>query len=138
MTGGSQMERLSHEAGWTPDARNGYCIAHSFQGDHVTSRRDVIIAHPPNHPFATFSCACRARFAAQTMTPPQLAFFLSRNSESVFGKWQIALENDLVTADLRYTALVGGLDAEHYRLICMGLVSEVAIVEATLRSQGML
>ena len=85
MTGGDLMERLSHEVGWTPDLRQGSVIVHYFQGDAVTPRRDIVIAHPPGESFATFSCACRARFAARSMSSPQLALFLARNNESVFG-----------------------------------------------------
>ena len=51
------MDRLSRELGWTPDGRHGHAIVHFFQGDAITPRRDVIIAHPPGHSIATFSCA---------------------------------------------------------------------------------
>jgi hypothetical protein len=132
------MDRLSRELGWPVDARHGHAIVHFFPGDAITPRRDVIIAHPPGHSIATFSCACRARFASRSMTAPQFALFLARNDESVFGKWQIAIEDGVVSVHLRYTALTGGLDAEHFKAICSSLVGEVAFVEEALRGQGML
>ena len=72
------------------------------------------------------------------MTAPQLALFLARNDESVFGKWQITVEDGVASVHLRYTALTNGLDAEHFKLICTTLVNEVAFVEEALHRQGML
>ncbi len=96
------------------------------------------ITYKPDSPFATFSCKCRAAFAARSMTTPQLALFLARNNEAMFGKWQIAIENGQVSAHARYTALAGGLDAALFGMICVELVKEVAFVEEALHSQGML
>ena len=137
-TSNGLIDRLSHENGWTPDVRRGDLIVHFFKGDAITPRREVIIVHPPRDLIATFSCACRAKFSARSMTTPQLALFLARNNESIFGKWQIAIEDGTVTADLRYTALATGLNAEFFKMICVKMVGEVAFVEEALRSQGML
>ena len=136
--GNGLMDRLSQQNGWTPDLRQGSVIVHYFQGDACSPRRDIVIAHPPGDEIATFSCACRARFAARSMTTPQLALFLARNSESVFGKWQITIEDGQVSAALRYMALTGGLDAGLFKAICLSLLAEVAFVEEALHGQGLL
>jgi hypothetical protein len=136
--GGGLMDRLSQECGWTPDMRQGNAIVHHFKGDAVTPQRSVLIVHPPGDEMAMFSCTCRATFNARSMTTTQLALFLARNNESVFGKWQIAIDSGQVTAHLRYTALVGGLTAEFFKVICVALLGEVAFVEEALHGQGML
>lgn len=132
------LERLCRENDWPIDLRDGIAIALYFNGDAVTSRRDVIVVHGPGDSVASFSCACRAGFVARDMTTPELALFLARNKESMFGKWQITVEDGIVRAHVRYAALAGGLDAAAFRSICAGLVGEVAYVEAALRSQGIL
>ena len=135
---GGLLDRLSQANGWTPDARQGHTIAHFFKGDAITPRRDVVIVHTPDDPFAVFSCACRAKFAARSMTTPQLALFLARNDQAMFGKWQISIEDGMVSAHVRYTALTEGLTPEIFKTICVTLVGEVAFVEEALHSQGML
>lgn len=137
-TGESLLDCLSRENGWTPDARHGNGIVHHFKGDAITPRRDVVIVHPPGDDLAMFGCTCRARFVARSMTTTQLALFLARNGESAMGKWMITLEDGEVTAHVRYTALVGGLDAKSFKAICLALLGEVAFVEEALHSQGML
>jgi hypothetical protein len=137
-SGRSLMERLSHEVGWTPDAMQGDAIAHFFPGDAITPRRDVIIYHSPGQPIAVFSCVSRARFAARSMTAAQLALFLARNKESVFGSWEISIEDGVVTPRCSYTALTAGLDAGQFKVICANLIGQVAYVEEALHEQGTL
>jgi hypothetical protein len=137
-TGENLLDRLSRENGWTADARHGNGIVHYFNGDAITPRRDVVIVHPPGDELAIFGCTCRAKFVARSMTAATLALFLARNSESSLVKWQITIEDDEVTAHLRYTALVGGLDAKAFKAICISLLAEVKFVEEALHGQGML
>lgn len=137
-TGVDLLVRLSRECGWAPDLRHGNAIAHYFNGDAITPRRDVIIVHRPGDPVVGFSCSCRAAFTARAMTAPQLALFLARNAESAYGKWQISVEDGVVRASVYYMALPGGLGAAAFKTICSALVNEVAYVEEALHSQGML
>lgn len=137
-SGVSLMDRLSQQNGWSPDMRRGNAIVHFFQGDAITPRRDLVIVHNPGQSFATFSCACRGSFNARSMTTAQMAIFPARNKETVFGDWQIAIEDGQVSAVLRYTALIGGLDAQLFKTICLALLGEVATVEQALHGEGLL
>jgi hypothetical protein len=137
-TSGDQIDRLGRHNGWTADLKEGDCSVYFFQGDAITSRRDIVIAHPPDQPFATFSCASPARLNARTVTTAQMALFPARNSESCFGKWQFSVENGVISASLRYVALTGGLDAGLFKAICVSMLTEVAFVEQILHGQGLL
>jgi hypothetical protein len=137
-SGGSLMERLSQENHWTAVERQGNGMIHRFKGDAVTPSRDVIIVHTPGDEIAVFQCSCRASFVARSMTTSQMALFLARNNESIFGKWQFNIKDGEVEAHLRYTALAGGLNSHVFRSICLGLVGEVAFVEEALHEHGML
>ena len=128
----SLIDRLIRENGWTPDLRHGHAFALTFKGDSITPSRDVNVAHTPGNAIATFSCACRAKFLASSMSPVQLALFLARNKDSLFGKWQITVEDGEVSAQVFYPALAGGLTAQVFKAICGSLVSEVAFVEETM------
>lgn len=136
---GGLLDQLSQQNGWTPDMRDGNVIVHIFKGDAITPQRGVTIGHLPGEPLVCFSCPCRATFTARSMTSPQLALFLARNNESVFGKWHITINDQgQVSAALGYTALTGGLNADFFKRICVMLLAEVAFVEQALHSQGML
>lgn len=137
-SGTSLLDRLSHENGWTPDVRQGNVIVHTFRGDARTPQRNVFIGHLPGEATVSFSSPCRTTWAARSMTTAQLALFLARNNESVLGKWSISIDDGQVSAALKYTALTGGLTAELFKLICVGLLTEVAFVEEALHNQGML
>jgi hypothetical protein len=128
----SPIDRLIRENGWTPDVRHGHAFALAFKGDAITPSRDVYIAHTPGNAIATFSCGCRARFLASSMSPVQLALFLARNKQSLFGKWQITVEDGEVSAKVFYPALAAGLTAPVFKAICGSLLSEVAFVEESM------
>ncbi len=126
------IERLIHANGWRVDVRHGHAFSLAFKGDAITPSRDVTIVHTPGNALVLFWCGCRARFLASSASPVQLAMFLARNKAALFARWQIAVEEGEVAAEVYYPALAAGLTPSLFKAICSSLLTEVAFVEEAM------
>jgi hypothetical protein len=71
--------------------------------------------------------------------PPHLGdFLLLRNKEAMFAAWALTDLEGQVGFVASYTALVDGLDAGTFKLVCETLVKEVSAVDGGLRATGLL
>ena len=131
------LERLSKENGWTPDVIQQNSVVHHFEGRPGKPKLSVTIYHEPGSPLALFSCSSRAKGPGSSFSRMMVLTFFARD-ETPFANWRLTVEDGIANPKAFYAALVGGLDANMFKVICASLVGEVAFVEEVLEKQGTL
>ena len=80
-----------------------------------------------------------AAYSASSLSARQvpsevLGYLLNRNAEMVTGAWQASLTgNGTVAFGVTYCALMGGLDAATFKLICEQIAGEAYLFDSKMR-----
>ena len=134
-----RVEALSAELGWGIDERVGENGILLHFKDALIGIRRILVSTSPGGEIAVFNAFSEADLPPHRLPPDLASYLLIRNRDAMFVSWRMR-ETDGGNAafDVRYTALVGGLDARYFRLICETLCQEGHALDAKFRQAGLL
>ena len=132
-----RIERLCQEVGWGIDERNSDGVVLYFNDPVIRIRKVMVTEGTKVMLISTFSGAV---VAASRVPVEVMGYLLTRNTQMAAGAWQASvMDNDgNVKFALAYCALVAGLDATAFKVICEAMVKEVHEFDVKMKVAGLL
>jgi hypothetical protein len=131
------IERLCQELGWSIGERNGEGVVLYFNDPAIGVRKVLVTEGDKVVLISTFSGAVvpAARLPVEVM-----GYLLTRNTQLAAAAWQASvMDNDgSVKFALAYCALVVGLDATAFKVICEAMVKEAHEFDVKMKAAGLL
>lgn len=130
-------ERLCQELGWSIDERNGEGVVLYFNDPTIGVRKGLVTEGAKVMLISTFSGAV---VPASRVPVEVMGYLLTRNTQLAAGAWQASvMDNDgNVKFALSYCALVAGLDAAAFKIICEAMVKEAHEFDVKMKVAGLL
>lgn len=132
-----RIERLCQELGWSIDERNGEGVGLYFNDPTIGVRKVLVTEGAKVMLISTFSGAVvpPSRVPAEV-----LGYLLTRNTQLAAAAWQASvMDNDgQVKFALAYYALIEGLNAAAFKIICEAMVKEAHEFDVKMKAAGLL
>ncbi len=131
------IERLCQELGWPIDERNGEGVVLYFNDPTLGVRKVLVTEGAKVMLISTFSGAVvpAARLPVEVM-----GYLLTRNTQLAAAAWQASVMDNggSVKFALAYCALIAGLDATTFKVICEAMVKEAHEFDVKMKAAGLL
>jgi hypothetical protein len=130
-------ERLCQELGWSIDERNGEGVVLYFNDPEIGVRKVLVTEGAKVMLISTFSGAA---VPASRLPVEVMGYLLTRNTQLAGAAWQASvMENSgSVKFALSYCALIAGLDAAAFKVICEVMVKEAHEFDVKMKAAGLL
>ncbi len=138
---GNRVEACCAQLGWSIDERMGTDGIILYFNDALMpdTIRKLLITGSASGPLAVFTVFSAGSIPAEQVPAEVLGHLLVRNQKAVFPAWQVMdQENGNAGFAVTYCALVQGLEAGIFEVICKTMCNEVHEFDAKLRQAGML
>jgi hypothetical protein len=131
------IARLCQELGWSIDERNGEGVVLYFNDPAIGVRKVLVTEGAKVMLISTFSGAV---VPASRVPVEVMSYLLTRNTQLAAAAWQASvMDNDgQVKFALAYCALVAGLDATAFKVICEAMVQEAHEFDVKIKAAGLL
>jgi hypothetical protein len=131
------IERLCQELGWSIDERNGEGVVLYFNDPTFGVRKVLVTEGAKVMLISTFSGAV---VPASRLPVEIMGYLLTRNTQLAGAAWQASImENGgSVKFALAYCALIAGLDATAFKVICETMVKEAHEFDVKMKAAGLL
>jgi len=138
-SGNKRIEACCTQLGWGIDERVGKDGIILYFKDPLVNIRKLMIATGDSGQLAVLTVFSAAEMEPRNIPAEIMGHLLLRNKEALFPAWQVMDNgNGNATFAVTYCALVQGLDAGVFKVICETMCKEVHEFDAKLRQAGML
>lgn len=131
------IERLCQELGWSIDERNGEGGVLYFNDPEIGVRKVLVTVGAKVMLISTFSGAV---VPASRLPVEVMGYLLTRNTQLAAAAWQASVMDNggNVKFALAYCALIAGLDAAAFKVICEMMVKEAHEFDVKMKAAGLL
>lgn len=131
------IERLCQELGWSIDERNGEGVVLYFNDPTLGVRKVLVTEGAKVMLISTFSGAA---VPASRLPVEVMGYLLTRNTQLAAAAWQASITDNggNVKFALAYCALIAGLDAAAFKIICEAMVQEAHEFDVKMKAVGLL